>query len=73
MNNTRLPDDLKKKIDDIVDLFSGADGCVGFVTFLMALETVVDEAQKGNKAAISALDDISKFHRIATVFSRPRR
>ncbi len=59
--------DLKKAVDDIMDVFTGADGGVAFVQFCAFINRMDELAKKNDRPAQELLKQVRGFHRLIKV------
>lgn len=51
----------QKSIDNIVDVMSGADGCVNYMTFLTLMREIDKKAEAGDAAAVRVVAVVTQF------------
>jgi hypothetical protein len=62
--------DLRVTVDDIMDVFAGADGGVTFVQFCVFINRMDEMAKKGDKQAQQVLEDIRRFRRLLNIIAK---
>jgi hypothetical protein len=58
---------LKKELDNIMDVFTGADGGVDFCKLRFALEEFEATALKGNAASLEIIGVVMKFSKLLDI------
>lgn len=60
----------KEHLDNIMDCFAGSDGGVKFVMLTRRLESIDEDAVKGDGAAQILMDKIAEFSRMVDILGR---
>ncbi len=65
--------ELKRDIDHIMDVFGGADGCVGYVAYRRFMEELNGKTDAASKELIAITTRFAKFLRVAKKIMEGKR
>ena len=70
MNEIKLRPTTKEALDNMMDTFTGADGCVKFVLMRNTLIALDKQACDGDVESQTLIDIFTQFSRLIDVFSK---